>query len=120
MSGHFDISSKREEEANRMSNSEWGYTSRKAARKSAKELKGKKRKRTENEEEEEEEDESDSDSTVNGTPPAQDEPVSNEVASEESTDLEAVLLGRANLRAVTVDTDKDGDSPVAILQGAEE
>lgn len=101
-----------------MSNSEWGYTSRKAARKSAKELKGKKRKRTENEEEEE--DESDSDSTVNGTPPAQDEPVSNEVASEESTDLEAVLLGRANLRAVTVDTDKDGDSPVAILQGAEE
>jgi hypothetical protein len=99
-----------------MSNSEWGYTSRKAARKSAKELKGKKRKRTEDEEE----CESDSDSTVNGTPPAQDDLVSNEVASEESTDLEAVLLGRANLRAVTVDTDKDGDSPVAMLQGAEE
>ena len=99
-----------------MSNSEWGYTSRKAARKSAKELKGKKRKRTEDEEE----DESDSDSTVKGTPPARDDPVSNEVASEESTDLEAVLLGRANLRAVTVDTDKDGDSPVAMLQGAEE
>ena len=99
-----------------MSNSEWGYTSRKAARKSAKELKGKKRKRTEDEEE----CESDSDSTVNGTPPAQDDPLSNEVASEESTDLEAMLLGRANLGAVTVDTDKDGDSPVAMLQGAEE
>ena len=97
--------------------SEWGYTTRKVTGKPAKEPKGKKRKRTEGENEE---DESDSDSTVDEAPSAQDEPVSNEGASDETTDLEAVLLGRANLRAMTVDADRGGDSHMATLQGAEE
>lgn len=40
--------------------------------------------------------------------------------SEDSTNLEAVLLGRANVRAALVVADSEAQTPATTLQGSEE
>ncbi|KAL1605073.1 hypothetical protein SLS60_004616 [Paraconiothyrium brasiliense] len=102
--------------AYRMKLSEWGLTTRASTRRSGKDPKGKKRRR----QDEEEEDGSDSDSTAAGSTRNQDQSGNQERPPQESTNLETVLLGRATVRADSVDADGDVDTTTCTLQGSED
>ncbi|KAL5417366.1 hypothetical protein PMIN06_010329 [Paraphaeosphaeria minitans] len=105
--------------AYRMKLSEWGLTTRATNRQPAKDPKGKKRKRIQ---EDEEDDGSDSDSTV--AEPRfdleHDQTTGPDPAPEDSTNLETVLLGRATIRAASVEAEKDTNPVLTTLEGAEE
>jgi hypothetical protein len=97
--------------------SEWGMTTRTTIRKSGKDPKGKKRKRQQNDDGD---DGSDSDSTVAEPSFEQDETAGREPPPQDSTNLETVLLGRATVRAASVDADGEADAGAVTLQGSEE
>lgn len=77
----------------------------------------KKRKR---QQEDDGEDDSDSDSTAAGSPRNVDGSTNRNVNSHEPTNLETMLLGRANLRAVSKDAEGEAETPFTSLQGSEE
>ncbi|KAF1968465.1 ankyrin [Bimuria novae-zelandiae CBS 107.79] len=97
--------------AYRMKLSEWGYTTRKTAK-----PRGTKRKRGEDGEEEVE---SDSEGSDTGAPRECERTRDVEETPQDSTTLESVLLGRANIRAMSVEDDEVDRRRLA-LQGAED
>jgi hypothetical protein len=97
--------------------SEWGMTTRTTSRKSGTDPGGKKRKR---QQDDDADDGSESDSTVAEPSLDHDETGGRGPAPQDSTNLEAVLLGRATVRAASGDADADAEAATVTLQGSEE